>query len=203
MLAWGRSRYRRLHVMGFSLGGAIAIHAVSRQRDGVEALIAVSAPAAFEDIEFKFWTLEAIRRGLQGVERGAGCPPGNPFLKKQRPIDHIARLEGVPLLFVHGTNDVIVGVRHSHRLFAAAKEPKRLEMIEGGAVTQKRSFGMIREDLFNSSPHGSRLPQEELMVEDQHIKAHSHMLLLIWLMGILPMVYVLRSLPMAGLASVL
>jgi uncharacterized membrane protein len=36
-----------------------------------------------------------------------------------------------------------------------------------------------------------------------HVQAHSHMLLLVWLMGVLPMVYVLKSLPMAGLASVL
>jgi len=145
VLEWGRSRYRCLHVIGFSLGGAIAINTVSRQRNGIEALIAVSAPAVFEEIEFKFWTPEAIRRGIQGLERGAGCRFGNPFMKKQRPIDNIARLEGIPLLFVHGTNDVIVGIRHSHRLFAAAKEPKRLEIIEGGSHA---------EALFRDDPRG-------------------------------------------------
>jgi pimeloyl-ACP methyl ester carboxylesterase len=145
VLEWAGRRYRRLHVMGFSLGGAIAINTVSRQRTGVEALIAVSAPAVFEEIEFKFWTPEAIRRGIQGLERGAGCRPGNPFMKKQRPIDHVARLEGIPLLFVHGTHDVIVDVRHSHRLFAAAQEPKRLEVIEGGSHA---------EALFRDDPNG-------------------------------------------------
>ncbi len=142
VLEWARARYRCLHVMGFSLGGAIAINTVSRQRAGVEALIAVSAPAAFEEIEFKFWTPEAIRRGVQGLEPGAGCRPGNPFMKKQRPVDAIARIEGIPQLFIHGTHDVIVGVRHSRRLFAAAKEPKWLEIIQGGSHAE----ALFRDD---------------------------------------------------------
>lgn len=145
VLEWARRRYQYLHVMGFSLGGAIAINTVSRQREKVKALIAVSAPAAFENIEFKFWTPEAIRRGIQGLERGAGCRPGNPFMKKQRPIDNVACLEGIPQLFIHGTNDMIVGVRHSHRLFESAKEPKHLEMIKGGSHA---------EALFRDDPTG-------------------------------------------------
>lgn len=145
VLEWARGRYKRLQIMGFSLGGAIAINTVSRRREGIEALITVSAPAAFEEIEFKFWTPEAIRRGIQGLEPGAGCRPGNPFMKKERPVDHIARLEGIPQLFIHGTNDVIIGERHSHRLFAAAKEPKRLEIISGGSHA---------EALFRDDPEG-------------------------------------------------
>lgn len=133
VLAWARARYRRIVVMGFSLGGAIAINTLSRRRNGVAGLIAVSAPAAFEDIECQFWTPEAIRTGLRGLGHGSGCRPGNPFLKKPRPVDQIARLEGLPLLFIHGTQDVIVGVGHSRRLFGAAREPKQLEIIDGGS----------------------------------------------------------------------
>jgi uncharacterized membrane protein len=42
-----------------------------------------------------------------------------------------------------------------------------------------------------------------LVAQIYHIQAHSHALLLWWLLGILPLVYVLRSLPVAGLAAVL
>ena len=145
VLAWAKARYPRVLVMGFSLGGAIAINTVSRQRQGIGGLIAVSAPAAFEDIEFKFWTPQAIRTGLRGLGRGAGCRPGNPFLKKRRPVEQVARLEGIPLLFIHGTRDAIVGIRHSRRLFTAAKEPKQLELIEGGSHA---------EALFRDDPRG-------------------------------------------------
>ena len=118
--------------MGFSLGAAIAITTLSRRPQGVVGLIAVSAPAAFSDIENRFWTPAAIRTGLRGLSRGAGCRPGNPFLKKPRAIDHIGALQGTRVLLIHGTKDVIVGVEHSRRLFAAACAPKRLEIIEGG-----------------------------------------------------------------------
>ena len=85
---------------------------------------------------------EAMRTGLQGMERGAGCRPGNLFLPKERPIELVPRLAPIPALFVHGTRDVIVGVEHSRRLYAAAAEPKRLEIIEGGSHAQ----AMFRDD---------------------------------------------------------
>jgi len=42
-----------------------------------------------------------------------------------------------------------------------------------------------------------------LIAQMYHVQANSHTLLLIWLLGILPLVYVLHSMPIAGLASVL
>lgn len=145
VLAWTRERYDAITLMGFSLGGAIVLTTVSRSPEKVAGVIAVSAPAAFEDIEFKFWTPEAIRTGWQGSERGSGCRPGNPFLPKQRPVDHVGRLNGIPLLLVHGTRDVIVGIRHGRRLFEAARDPKQLKVIEGGSHA---------EALFRDDPEG-------------------------------------------------
>lgn len=145
ILDWAKARYERAVVMGFSLGGAIALNTVGSYRPFVEGLVAVSAPASFEDIEFKFWTPEAIRTGWESLGKGIGCRPGNPCLPKQRPVESVAQLSGLPLLFVHGTNDVIVGVEHSRRLFAAASEPKRLELIDGGGHA---------EVLFRRDPEG-------------------------------------------------
>jgi pimeloyl-ACP methyl ester carboxylesterase len=142
VLEWGRARYRRLGVLAFSLGAAIAITTLSRNRAQVCGLMAVSAPASFEEIEFKWWTPEAMRTGVAGFEPGRGCRPGSLWLAKPRPIEHIARLSPMPVWLVHGTRDVIVGVAHSRRLYAAAAEPKRLHIIEGGSHAE----ALFRDD---------------------------------------------------------
>jgi alpha-beta hydrolase superfamily lysophospholipase len=145
VLDWARGRYARIGIVGFSMGGAIAINTVGRHQDQVQSVIVVSAPCAFEEIEFQFWTPEAMRTGLQGLEPGAGCRPGSPLLEKARPLDTIKAFRALPVLLIHGTNDMIVGVRHSHRLYAAAPEPKRLAIIEGGSHA---------EALFRDDPQG-------------------------------------------------
>ena len=142
VLLWARERYQRIGVLGFSLGAAIAINTVSRHQDIVQSLVAVSAPCAFEDIDFKFWTPEAIRTGMQGLESGAGCRPGSLLLKKERPIENVQKLKAIPVLFIHGTRDVIVGIQHSRRLYAAAPGQKRLETIEGGSHAE----ALFRDD---------------------------------------------------------
>jgi pimeloyl-ACP methyl ester carboxylesterase len=142
VLAWARPRYQRIGIVGFSLGAAAAILAAGDEPAQIRSLIAVSAPAAFEDIEFKWWTPEAIRRGLQGLERGVGCRPGHPWAKKVRPLDRIGALAGVPVLVLHGTHDVIVGLRHSERLFEAAAQPKQFDVIAGGSHAE----AMFRDD---------------------------------------------------------
>ena len=133
VLDWTKVRYQRMSVLGFSLGAAIAINALSRSKTSIQSLVAVSAPASFEEIEFKWWTSEAMRTGLDGLEPGAGCRPGNPLLKKEQPLANVSSLSPIPILFIHGTRDVIVGVEHSRRLYAAARQPKQLEIIEGGS----------------------------------------------------------------------
>lgn len=142
VLRWAAERYQCIGVIGFSLGGAIAMNTLARHPTAVRTLVAVSAPSSFEEIEFKFWTPEAMRTGLQGLEPGAGCRPGNPLLPKERPIDMIRKCQGLPMLFIHGTRDVIVGVQHSHRLYAAAAEPKRLEIVQGGSHAE----ALFRDD---------------------------------------------------------
>ena len=145
VLTWARERYERIGLLGFSLGGAIAINTLNRNRERVVSLMTVGAPCVFDEIEFKWWTPAAIRSGIRGLERGAGCRPGNLFLKKERPLEHIAALHPLPVCFVHGDRDATVGVQHSHRLYDAAREPKRLEIIKDGGHA---------EALFRDDPNG-------------------------------------------------
>lgn len=142
VLQWAQRRYHHLGVLGFSLGAATAINTVSRHPEKVTTVIAVSAPAAFEDIELQFWTPEAMRIGIQGLEPGAGCRPGNPLLKKERPLETIRHVAPIPVLFIHGTNDVIVGIEHSRRLYAAASEPKRFDIVPNG----RHAEALFRDD---------------------------------------------------------
>lgn len=142
VLEWARERYSHIGILGFSLGAATAIN-VASQKKSIQALIAVSAPSTFEDIEFKFWTPEAIQTGIAGLEPGAGCRPGNLWLKKARPVEHIRSLSPTPVLFIHGTKDRTVLHQHSERLYQAAGEPKRLVLIPEGRHA---------EELFREKP---------------------------------------------------
>lgn len=142
VLDWASRRYPHLGILGFSLGAAIVINTVSHHPDGIRALTMISAPCAFEEIQIKWWTPEAMRTGLQGLEPGAGCRPGRVTMSKARPLDTIRHLSSMPMLFVHGTRDAIVSVAHSERLFQAALGPKRLELIEGGGHAE----ALFRDD---------------------------------------------------------
>lgn len=145
VLALARPQYTAIHLLGFSLGGAIAINTARQHPEGIHSLVAVSAPCVFEEIEFKWWTADAMRTGVQGLEAGVGCRPGNVLIKKERPLDHVHELAPLPLLFLHGTRDVIVGIEHSRRLHAAAQPPKHLAVISGGGHA---------EALFRDDPQG-------------------------------------------------
>lgn len=141
VLAWARERYPSISLLGFSLGGAVAINTAARFPDSIASLIAVGAPSAFEQIEYQVWKPEVMRGGLRGWDPKMGCRLGNPWLKKERPIENIRHLD-MPVLLIHGTRDSIVSHSHSERLHRAAGEPKRLQLIEGGGHAEE----LYRED---------------------------------------------------------
>ena len=47
------------------------------------------------------------------------------------PIKYIAGIAPRPLLLVHGSQDEMVAMAHAHRLYAAAREPKQIIIIDG------------------------------------------------------------------------
>lgn len=136
VLDWSRERYPSISLLGFSLGGAVAINTVARFPDSIRSLIVVGAPSAFEQIEYRVWKPEVMYGGLRCWDPGMGCRVGNPWLKKERSVETIRRVS-VPVLLIHGTRDFIVSHRHSERLYQAAGEPKRLELIEGGGHAEE------------------------------------------------------------------
>ncbi len=137
VLSWAGERYSAIHLMGFSLGAAIAINTAARFPEMIQTLVAVSAPSAFEKIEYRFWTPDAVLTGIRTYGPGVGCRPGPLWLKKKRPADSIRKIDSTPVLLIHGTRDPIVSHRHSERLYEKANDPKRLEIIPGGGHAEE------------------------------------------------------------------
>lgn len=107
------------YVYGHSLGTAVATELAvgGAARDGVAGLI----------LEGGFTSLPEMAKAL--------APSWLPidWLVTQRfdTIDRIARVPA-PVLLVHGTGDRLVPHRFSEALYAAARDPKKLVLVEGG-----------------------------------------------------------------------
>jgi alpha-beta hydrolase superfamily lysophospholipase len=109
-------RAARRYVYGHSLGGAVAIDLATRRTD-LAGLIVESSFTSIRDMA------ETTKYGF--------LPVG--LILTQR-FDSLAKVPtlAVPVLFVHGTGDRWVPSAMSERLHAAAPEPKRLLLVDGG-----------------------------------------------------------------------
>ncbi|MFO1323857.1 MAG: alpha/beta fold hydrolase [Burkholderiales bacterium] len=106
-----RSDHR--YIYGHSLGAAVAIELGATQ-DGAAGVIA-----------------EAGFTSLADVVADRHFPVGVLMTQRFDALALVPRLR-VPVLFVHGTADAVVPAAMAQRLYAAAPEPKRLLLIEGG-----------------------------------------------------------------------
>ena len=122
----------RVGVLGYSMGGAIAIMGVALRKE-VLALVADSPFTRHADV-----VADNVRKMLH--------LPGKPiaqladyFLPRiagyhhadVEPINSIAEIAPRPLLLIHGTEDETAPLRHAYENFAAAREPKELWIGEG------------------------------------------------------------------------
>jgi glycosyltransferase involved in cell wall biosynthesis/pimeloyl-ACP methyl ester carboxylesterase len=133
------NRYTKIGVIGFSLGAAAALIQASNHQD-IDSLIVVSAPADPKSINYHFWEKDMwedlkLNFGIKG--QGKGVRPGNPFLKKIRPLDIVDKVSPMPVLFLHGEKDWLVKPGHSRRLFEKAKDPKALTIIKNGGHAER------------------------------------------------------------------
>jgi hypothetical protein len=104
----------RVVLFGESLGGAVTIE-LARHRP-CAAVICESAFTSLPDVGAKAYPFLPVR-----------------WIARFR-YDGLAKVAelGVPLLLIHSPADEIVPVEHARRLFAAAREPKRLLLTGGG-----------------------------------------------------------------------
>jgi len=135
----------RLLVFGQSLGGTQAIAAVgSGQRDGVRAVA----------IESTFYSYSSI---ASDKVRGAGLLVGDTHAASK----YVSAIAPIPVLFIHGTDDLVIPFSHSQRLFDEAREPKRLVEVKGAGHLEPMSaprFGTtyqrVLTDFFDAALRG-------------------------------------------------
>ena len=124
-----------LSLLGFSAGAAISIYAAAQ--DGrISSVAACASPA-----EFSFFTSADDVQSVIGYFRDLGIIRDKDFPVAAQewfdgfslisPIEHIAGIAPRPVLLVHGDKDETVDVSHACELYAKAKEPKQLVLVEG------------------------------------------------------------------------
>jgi fermentation-respiration switch protein FrsA (DUF1100 family) len=112
-------------VWGFSLGTGVAVALAAEQRIGrliLEAPFTSTADVAAS----AFWF----------------APVRLLMLDQFRSDERIARVT-VPLLVMHGSNDLAIPIRFGEALFALAREPKQFVRFPGGGHENLGSFGAI------------------------------------------------------------
>jgi uncharacterized protein len=144
----------RIAVMGHSMGGAATLRAFAR-RDEPMPLVIVAAISSLE---------ENLRHGVKHFTR---LPLGwlmplvlrisehrvRAKVSEIRPIEDVARLEGCPVLFIHGDDDQLVPLENGQRLHRAARgEDVSLLVIQGAghrSVLNAAFFGQYESALLN------------------------------------------------------
>lgn len=122
----------QIGVIGFSMGGAVAILGAA-QRPEVQVVVADSPFATHADV---------VAYNVQRVIHMPGQPfaaIADYFLERSAgyrgadvsPLQVISKIAPRPLLLMHGSADEMIPVSHAHRLYEAASEPKELWITEG------------------------------------------------------------------------
>jgi uncharacterized protein len=123
-------------LLGFSLGGAVALQAAAEDRR-IGAVIAVSSFSDLRTVGSERAPFFASKRNV--AEAFAIAEKEGRFRADDvSPLAAAARI-AVPVLIVHGEGDGETPPAHARRIFAALREPKRLILVpnagHGGALT--------------------------------------------------------------------
>lgn len=130
VIDFASKNYKKIFLMGFSLGAAISLIAASKNNN-ISSVIAVSPPSSFYKIENKFWKKEAWLPTLQKCElkRWFSIRPGFVFLPKIKPVDIVNRITA-PVLYIAGEKDPTVCAWHTKALFDKAPKNNSFELFK-------------------------------------------------------------------------
>jgi pimeloyl-ACP methyl ester carboxylesterase len=128
--------YHDVVTCGWSMGGSVVLRHAALV-GGVDAVVSVSAVSRWfyrdtAPMRRLHWAIET-RLGRLVARRLTGTrisPHGWPEVPES-PVEVVGRIAPVPLLLVHGDADHYFPVEHPEALFAAAREPKELWLLEG------------------------------------------------------------------------
>ncbi|MCS7121847.1 MAG: alpha/beta hydrolase [Archaeoglobaceae archaeon] len=129
------SEFEKVILLGYSIGGAIAISAASELKN-VEKLIVVSTPCClefFNEENLKAIYLNATSKSLLS---GIGSYENfkEKFIKDFMEIEPLKWISviSIPKLIVHGSRDQIVPLDHAEKLYSKARKPKTLLIAKDG-----------------------------------------------------------------------
>jgi pimeloyl-ACP methyl ester carboxylesterase len=136
-LAWARELgYQRVAAVGFSMGASVVLRHAGLI-GGLDAVVSVSGPG-----RWYYRGTERMRWVHRAVERRAGRYVTRRWLKTRvspegwklipvPPAEAAAKIAPVPLLIVHGDQDLYFPPEHGRQLYMAAREPKELWLLPG------------------------------------------------------------------------
>ena len=124
----------RVGLLGFSLGGAVAI-STAPLSSAVQAVISDSGFAAFDTVIIG-WLKQKGAPELPAaclarlIVRCIGMRLGHP-LSEAYPINWVDRIAPRSLFLIHGAEDTLTPASEARRLYARAGEPKELWVVPG------------------------------------------------------------------------
>ncbi|HSN69350.1 MAG TPA: alpha/beta fold hydrolase [Thermoanaerobaculia bacterium] len=123
--------FRRIDLLGFSLGASIAVTAAAREPAiPWGELLLISPVSDFARIRPRLNPLTMRRHiAFSQAFRRPRFDWGFPFREKIRAADEIGKVT-VPVTIVHVRRDWLVHHAHSETLYARAREPKRLALLD-------------------------------------------------------------------------
>lgn len=129
--------FNRIGVLGFSLGAVTSLIAAAEDKD-INAVVSDSSFADLRDImgpefskrtkapQFFLHPILFMIKIMYGVDFSA-----------IKPIEHVAEIAPVPILFIHGDEDETIPVEHAYRLLEAAQNyPDQLWIVPGAGHTR-------------------------------------------------------------------
>lgn len=128
-------KYKKIGMLAFSFGGSVAINTLAYDKR-VDSLICVSTASDPNKTDYQFWKLDL--KGdlaytlftLEGL-KGRGFRPGPFWLKKEKPIDNVSKIQ-IPILYIHGEKDWVIKPWHSQTLYDKTQSKKKLVIIKNG-----------------------------------------------------------------------
>jgi dipeptidyl aminopeptidase/acylaminoacyl peptidase len=123
----------RIAVVGTDIGGNIALLATAKDKR-IRTVIAQGARSHFEH-HLKSWFQPHDLKALltTGFHEHHNFKLKKDYVENARTFDVLEEIKNiyVPVLFIHGNDDLRVKIEETRQLFLAANEPKALEEVEG------------------------------------------------------------------------
>ncbi|MBI5207230.1 MAG: alpha/beta fold hydrolase [Candidatus Firestonebacteria bacterium] len=131
---------KRIGLFGWSLGGSLALYTASKRQD-IKLVIIDSAMYSLLDRY-----TEVFNKKIGEIAAFPFVSFVRLFYSKYNPIDSIRKIKDVPILFIHGTDDIIY-YKEIIRLFEAYNGPKRLVLFPH--ADHMENFTYYKEEYIN------------------------------------------------------